>query len=143
MNKNFTLLLAEDNADDFAFFCMTLYPKFPGINIHRVENAVRLNCMLPLVTPDVVFIDLNMPLQNGIDCVKALRQKEEYKDLFIIVYSTSASALDVEKSYMAGANLYMKKPFSFSEMDLAFDSLFTNVFFLQRKKAPLEKFLLN
>lgn len=143
MNTSITLLLADDDVDDYAFFCMSLYPKYPGINIHRVENGVKLNSMLPLITPDVVFIDLNMPIQNGVECIRSIRQKEEYRNLFIIVYSASGGIKDIDKCYQAGANLYMKKPFTFPELDLAFNTLFHNHFFLQRSQPPREKFLLN
>ncbi|WP_447635341.1 response regulator [Flavobacterium microcysteis] len=72
------------------------------------------------VVPDILFLDLNMPILSGLDCLIEIRKKEEYKNLPIIIYSTSSSEKDKEATYKNGANLYVNKPIEFSDMKKIF-----------------------
>lgn len=72
------------------------------------------------IIPDILFLDLNMPILSGLDCLIEIRKKEEYKNLPIIIYSTSSSEKDKEATYKNGANLYVNKPVEFSDMKKIF-----------------------
>ncbi|KQS50002.1 MULTISPECIES: response regulator [Flavobacterium] len=72
------------------------------------------------VIPDILFLDLNMPILSGLDCLIEIRKKEEYKNLPIVIYSTSSSEKDKEVTYRNGANLYVNKPIEFSDMKKIF-----------------------
>ncbi len=60
--------------------------------------------------PDVVFLDLNMPLKSGLDCLREIRTDRRLKDLIVAIYSTSSSEKDIEETFIQGANIYIKKP---------------------------------
>ncbi|MFV8377028.1 response regulator [Flavobacterium sp. LB1P62] len=66
--------------------------------------------------PDILFLDLNMPYKNGLDCLKEIRAVNRFKDVSIAIYSTSSSEEDIENTFIGGANIYIKKPNDFSEM---------------------------
>jgi DNA-binding response OmpR family regulator len=66
--------------------------------------------------PHILFLDLNMPYKNGLDCLKEIRADQRFKNVSIAIYSTSSSEKDIENTFVEGANIYIKKPNDFSEL---------------------------
>jgi len=75
------------------------------------------------ILPDILFLDLNMPLLSGLDCLIEIRKNEKYKNLPVVIYSTSSSEKDKEATYQNGANLYVNKPVEFSDMRKIFNEV--------------------
>src|SRR5205085_10120650 len=66
--------------------------------------------------PDMIFLDLNMPVKNGIECLQEIRSDKKLDNLPIIVYTTSDNPRDIETCYKLKANLYVVKPTSFESI---------------------------
>ena len=66
--------------------------------------------------PRVILMDVNMPLQNGIDVLKQLRKDPNHCCLSVIMFTTSDSEDDIRKACEAGANSYIRKPVNASDM---------------------------
>ena len=66
--------------------------------------------------PDIIFLDLNMPVKNGIECLKEIRNDSKLDKLPIIVYTTSDNPRDIDTCYDLKANLYVVKPTSFESI---------------------------
>src|SRR6187401_1671045 len=64
-------------------------------------------------TPDVIFLDINMPKKNGKECLVEIKSNKNLKDIPCVMYSASGTEKDIEETYRAGANLYVTKPMSF------------------------------
>jgi DNA-binding response OmpR family regulator len=62
---------------------------------------------------DLAFIDVDMPVMDGIDCVKAIRERN--KSVYIVVMS-GGSADEATMGLRYGANAFMPKPFSFESL---------------------------
>jgi CheY-like chemotaxis protein len=60
--------------------------------------------------PDVLFLDINMPVKDGIECLQLLRKERKYDKIPILIYSTSVSKSDIDKAYQNGANYFIVKP---------------------------------
>jgi CheY-like chemotaxis protein len=117
--RNF--LLADDDADDTALFCEALTQVGPQLNCRTVENGRQLFTLLSsheAYVADVIFLDINMPIMDGWECLKALRNDRKYLDIPVIIYSTSYMRRDVEKAYALGATLFITKPENFNELCL-------------------------
>ena len=63
--------------------------------------------------PHILFLDLNMPRKSGLECLNEIKSNTKFNDIVIAIYSTSASEEDIEKTFVQGANIYIKKPSSF------------------------------
>jgi two-component system, chemotaxis family, chemotaxis protein CheY len=69
--------------------------------------------------PDLFILDINMPEVSGIDFLEFLRRRAEWKDLPVIMLSTEASDVMVDKAMALGADAYITKPVSIDELEQA------------------------
>lgn len=117
LNKKF--LLADDDADDANLFCEALSKIASVMQCHTAENGVELFTLLsnqfPEV-PDVIFLDINMPIMNGWECLKKLKSNSTYQSIPIFMYSTSSAKKDIDMAYGLGAMLFLTKPEDFREL---------------------------
>lgn len=120
MQKDFTLItLADDDEDDRLLFT----DAFDELKINTVVNTFNNGQLLmdylnnpESVLPHIIFLDLNMPIKNGIECLKEIKQNDKFKNIAIAIYSTSSSEEDVENTFVLGANVYIKKPSDFKTL---------------------------
>lgn len=111
------ILLADDDEDDRLLFKDAFGEIKIKTNVQMVNDGVQLMHHLnnpELNLPDIVFLDLNMPLKNGFECLAEIRSAKRLKDLSVAIYSTSGSDEDIEETFVKGANVYIKKPNDFS-----------------------------
>lgn len=113
------ILLTDDDADDRLFFKEAMEEIKIKTVVSFVNDGLQLMNYLnqPNVRlPNVVFLDLNMPVKNGLECLKEIRRNSRLRDLAIVIYSTSGSDQDIEEAFVHGANIYIKKPNDFSKL---------------------------
>ena len=64
--------------------------------------------------PDVIFLDINMPGKSGKECLKEIKNNKKFNQVLVVIYSTSGTENDISDTYASGANLYIRKPNTFS-----------------------------
>nr|WP_315257002.1 response regulator [uncultured Flavobacterium sp.] len=113
------ITLADDDEDDRLFFI----DAFEELKINTIVNTLNngrelLNFLNhpETVLPNIIFLDLNMPILNGIECLKEIKLNDRFKEIVIAIYSTSSSDQDIEDTFVLGANIYIKKPSSFDSL---------------------------
>jgi DNA-binding response OmpR family regulator len=114
-----SILLTDDNVNEHLFFKYAIKNINENIKVQSFSSGKVLLDYLndgtsPL--PDILFLDVNMPLKNGTECLAEIRAMKDLTELPIVMYSTSDSAEDVDKAYENGANLYVKKPIGIDEL---------------------------
>ena len=113
------ILLADDDEDDRLFFKDAIEEVKVKTVVTLLNDGLQLMEYLNtpgVKLPHVVFLDLNMPIKGGMQCLKEIRSDSKLKDLSIAIYSTSASEEDIEETFVKGANIYIKKPNDFGEL---------------------------
>lgn len=112
-------MLADDDEDDRLFFNDAFEELKITTKVKTFNDGVYLmdylNSENP-VLPNVLFLDLNMPRKSGMECLKELKLNPKFHDIAIAIYSTSASEEDIEKTFVMGANIYIKKPNDFKTL---------------------------
>ncbi|CAL1517700.1 response regulator [Chitinophaga sp. MM2321] len=111
-----TILVIDDDADDRTFFKEAMKEVSPEIETYTCESGIQAIALLSdetLLPPDYIFLDLNMPLMNGKECLLELGKILHRQLTKIIVLSTSALKEDMEDSIRLGAKLFLTKPNSF------------------------------
>lgn len=142
------IILAEDDKDDQELFMEALDATKVPSEVTTVENGEELLSTLKdpaEPNPDIVFIDINMPVKDGKQALEEIKSNEELKDIPAVMLSTSNHPSDIEETFQKGANLYVQKPSSFTGFILILKKVFVlhwtkallspvkNVFFLSEK----------
>lgn len=117
-NNIYTIFLADDDEDDTFLFQEALDQLSLPSYLVTAENGQELMRKLndSEVAPDMIFLDMNMPVKNGLECLSELRSTDIFRDTPVIILSTSVAGYLLESAYSAGANLYVQKPTSFSSL---------------------------
>jgi CheY-like chemotaxis protein len=121
------VLLADDDKDDQHLFEEALEHTPVDTELTTVDNGKELMDKLKdpeIPNPDVIFLDLNMPVKDGKECVNEIKTDDSLKDIPVVIYSTSNSEKDKSDTYKAGANLYVSKPSSFSKIIQVLKNIF-------------------
>lgn len=114
---NIIFLLIDDDADDSELFREALQETDPSIPLHCAENGEEaLKLLKEIDKPDIIFLDINMPRMNGWECLKKLKSSSEYKQIPVIMYSTSSHQREVDIAIDLGALSFFTKPHSYSEL---------------------------
>jgi len=113
------LLLAEDDIDDCDLFTDALNElEQPAIlkTVHDGEQLMYFLTNETNVLPDILFLDLNMPRKNGLECLSEIKNNDRLKNLPVIIFSTSFDKEMVNKLYTSGALYYISKPNEFTKL---------------------------
>lgn len=113
------ILLADDDESDRLLFKDAFIELKIKTIVHTVNNGTQLMDYLvknDAALPQLIFLDLNMPRKNGLECLKEIRSNKKFKNISIAIYSTSASENDIEETFRNGANVYIKKPSDFNTL---------------------------
>ncbi|WP_395054620.1 response regulator [Flavobacterium sp.] len=139
------IMLADDDQDDRDFFSEA----FDDLKIKTRLNLfndgqqlmnylLKTDCDLP----HILFLDLNMPIKSGIECLLEIKQEKHLKDIAIAIYSTSASEEDIEETFINGANIYIKKPSDFKVLKKVLSDIVTINWHYQTSGLNKDNFLL-
>lgn len=119
---NQTLILITDDDDDDRYFVRQALER----HIHEVsikeakdgqEAISRLFSSEEKSDFSVVILDVNMPIMNGLETLKAIRATESLRRIPVVMLSTSDSPDYVKLAYEQGANSYIKKPTKVTKYD--------------------------
>ncbi|WP_157849280.1 response regulator [Flavobacterium sp. Root420] len=142
------IILAEDDQDDQELFMEALNATKVPSEVITVENGEELVNTLKDPAepkPDIVFIDINMPVKGGKEALEEIKSDQELKDIPAVMLSTSNHPNDIEETFNKGANLYIQKPSSFTGFILILKKVFIlhwtkalinpvkNIFFVSEK----------
>jgi CheY-like chemotaxis protein len=111
------ILLADDDEADRLLFTEAFSELKIRTIVNTVNNGLELMEWLnkeSTCLPQLIFLDLNMPGKNGLQCLKEIRSDERLKDIFVTIYSTSENEKDMEETFLNGANIYITKPADFN-----------------------------
>jgi CheY-like chemotaxis protein len=119
------VVLADDDNDHGIIFEKILRQVDPSKKLTIVQDGSELMDLLVQKKPDLVFLDLNMPCKNGLECLAEIREELKLDELPVVVYSSSTQMTDIQKSFIRKADLYMVKPFNSFHLKNALEMLFS------------------
>ncbi len=92
-----------------------------GECVGEAENGRDAVILVKKTLPDLIFLDLVMPIKNGLEILEEL--KETWPDLKIVACSTLDQQHIIDEAMEKGVHHYLTKPFSKEEIALAIDKL--------------------
>ncbi len=116
--KQKLFLLADDDADDAEMFCEALAQIDEAIVCRCAENGRELLAQLNELgsLPDLIFLDINMPVMNGRECLQQLKSNDRYRHIPVFIYSTSSHQKEMDTARESGALCFLTKPTGFAEL---------------------------
>jgi len=119
LNEPLNILFADDEENDRLLFLDVLGELKIRTIINTVNDGIELMEYLSNgdnTLPHLLFLDINMPRKNGLECLKEIKANSKFEDIAIAIFSTSMSDKDIEETLINGANIYINKPNSYVKL---------------------------
>jgi CheY-like chemotaxis protein len=117
MQKVSNILFVDDDSDDQYLFRTALESVDKTINLQIADSGDdAFEILNHKVLPDVIVLDLNMPMMGGREFLQSLKQRPVFKDLPVIIFSTSSNPKDKEETNELGAVGFITKPSEYGEL---------------------------
>jgi chemotaxis family two-component system response regulator Rcp1 len=143
-NTPVEILLVEDNEGDVHLTMQALDRAKVRNRVHVAGDGVEAMAFLrrkppheKAPRPDVILLDLNLPLMDGREVLEELKKDPELQTIPVVVMTTSSAEEDVVKSYALQANCYVTKPVDLKQFLHVVDSI--GDFWLQVVRLPPRK----
>ena len=123
-----TVYLADDDADDRLLFEEALMEVSGDVKLTTAKNGEQLMGILNKSTPPpphLIFLDLNMPLKNGFECLEEIKKDKKYKNIPVVIFSTSSQKEAIDQVYNKGADYYLCKPDTFQKLKKLLHTVFS------------------
>ena len=114
MNKQ--VLLIDDDYDEQDIFKEAIIIAEISFNCICASAAAEGIKLIEKLLPDIIFLDVNMPGMNGLECLREIKKRESVRDIPVIIYST---VIDDALTYTAmslGAANCIKKTHSIKDL---------------------------
>jgi CheY-like chemotaxis protein len=114
MPEPLNILLIEDDLDDIDFLKAALTDNNVPFKIEALMQGDQIiNWLINTKTdPDIIIMDLNLPKLHGREVICKIKENARFKDIPLIVLTTSSSAADREYCMEKGADMFISKPSS-------------------------------
>lgn len=146
MDKPLRIFLADDDDDDCLLFQDALHEINPAYELIVARDGVEImETLVDRIPPQpfCLFLDINMPRKNGLDCLREIKSSESdaLNQVPIVMFSTSIDQNYVDKAHRYGANYYLRKPSTFPELITGIEKVMS-LPMASNQSTPKDKFLL-
>jgi DNA-binding response OmpR family regulator len=115
------ILIAED--EPLILQTLELKLKKEGYEVIACVDGLDALQKIDSEQPDLIITDIMMPYMSGLEVVRKVKQDVHAKNIPVIVLSTMGQENIVEEAFELGADDYLKKPFSLSELSIRIKKL--------------------
>ncbi len=120
------IFLIDDDPDDQEIFLSVvenLYPQFQWTTAFNGQQGID-KLLNDNLQADVIFLDLNMPLMNGMQFLREIKNHKGISSIPISILSTSSNPSVIQQAKDLGAQYFITKPDRFSEWENALKKFF-------------------
>ena len=114
MKEQTKVLVADD--DDDILLLVTTRLRRDGFSVIQARDGDEALDLALEHRPDIAVLDIGMPGLDGLEVVRAIRADDATKDMRVLLLTAKAQESDVRRGFDAGADAYVKKPFSPAEL---------------------------
>jgi CheY-like chemotaxis protein len=123
---NLIVLYAEDDFEEFDLFREALQRYDRTIQLYHARNGVHALESLTTYTPDYIFLDINMPLMDGWECLDHISTTPRLAEVPIYMISTTRDPDSHRKSIFKGARRCFVKAYTEAEWAAIFSEAFAD-----------------
>lgn len=135
LKNNWHILIADDDLDDHYIIKDAIEKMNVNHEFTSVYNGLELIQLLKgtgktgeKLIPDLIIMDLNMPLLDGLGALDQIKASEELQDIPVYILSTSRFDYDKQRAMELGANNFYSKPYKFEELKEIIKEIYTRTF---------------
>ncbi len=112
------ILLVDDDEDDQSFFLDALHTINKSLHCEVANNGLEAIAHLKTTPPlpSLIFLDLNMPMMNGYDCLEQIKNQQDFKEIPVVIFTTSNNAKDRDRTKKLGAKTFLTKTSDLHQM---------------------------
>jgi CheY-like chemotaxis protein len=113
-----TILYADDDRDDLDLFSNVVKQVNPSYTVILADNgvdAIKILSQADANKPDIIFLDVNMPLMDGFETLVEIRKDKRYRDTKIILYSYGIIP-EMQAAYKAFNVQFVRKHNAFNDI---------------------------
>jgi CheY-like chemotaxis protein len=113
------LLLVDDDSDDTELFSEAVSEVDSSVLCHCASDGKEILEKLSekkIDTPDLIFLDINMPEMSGWQFLERVKGNQRLKDIPVIIYTTSSTRSDLLHARMSGALCFVTKPANYGRL---------------------------
>jgi DNA-binding response OmpR family regulator len=115
------VLVADDEEDIRALVAFRL--RRAGYDVITAADGGEALTLATTRRPDLIVLDMMMPKATGLEVTRSLREQDSTRDIPVILLTARAQEADVASGFAAGADDYVKKPFSPMDLQLRVQAL--------------------
>ncbi len=122
MAQQYSIVMADDDSEDQYLVRSALGDLSYPIDFTTTDDGEDLISRLESELqngrkfPSIILLDMNMPRKNGKETLQHLKSREILRDIPVIMFSTSKDERQIKQCYRLGANSYIVKPSSYTEL---------------------------
>ena len=126
MQHSLLALLIDDDKDDQEIFLMALNAISPSVRCEFANDGIYALDELKNngFRPNIIFIDINMPRMNGIQCLTEIKKVSKLQHIPAYMYSTSYESAIVEECLRIGATGFLKKAIRIEDLQKQLSQIF-------------------
>jgi len=121
-NRGAPLVLVADDEEDIRALVAVRLDR-AGYDVITAADGEEALMLATTRLPDLVVLDMMMPKANGLEVTRSLRALDATRDIPVILLTARAQEADVASGFEAGADDYVKKPFSPKDLQLRVQAL--------------------
>ncbi|MFW6326963.1 MAG: response regulator [Bacteroidota bacterium] len=116
LNNDAPVMLIVEDEEDMRHYIKSIFQK--SFIVYTANNGLQGFDLSKKIMPDIVICDIMMPVMNGIEFTKQLKETKETSHVFVILLTAKTSKEDKLEGYETGAEDYIYKPFESDELRL-------------------------
>jgi len=109
-----TILIADDEPN--ILLSLEFLMQREGYRVLVARDGQQAIDAILQYRPDLVLLDVMMPIKSGFDVLQALRERDDLAAIRVLMLTAKGREIDMAKGLALGANAYMTKPFSTREL---------------------------
>jgi CheY-like chemotaxis protein len=112
------ILFVDDDPEEYELFCEAIKTFQQGTHcLYAKDGLVAMHLLERLTTlPDYIFLDINMPVMDGRECLEEIKADPRLKAIPVIMYSTTANPVEISSFKKLGAQDFVIKPSGFVQL---------------------------
>src|SRR5688572_11811191 len=120
------VLIIDDDTEDRELFHEAIGEVDSSIKCYTAKDGKEALSMMTrelVVLPDYIFLDINMPVMNGRECLTEIKKNSKLRAIPVIMYSTTSDTNEIRGYYTLGAHDFLIKPHNFKKLVEALNSI--------------------